>query len=144
VWSREEAFAGPYMDLAPDLTLELRDGGLPSIAPAAEVCLPRTEPSGAHHPEGIFIMHGPGVRCGARLPPLSICDVAPLLLHTLGLPVPSEMEGRVPAEAFTSAALNVETTAPPTAPAEGPEAEAYDPEAEHAILARLRALGYTE
>ncbi|MDH3285647.1 MAG: alkaline phosphatase family protein, partial [Acidobacteriota bacterium] len=78
IWTREEAFAGPFIELAPDLTLVLSDGGLVSILAADAAVQPMAEPSGTHRPEGIFVAHGPGLRSGAVLDEISILDVAPL------------------------------------------------------------------
>jgi predicted AlkP superfamily phosphohydrolase/phosphomutase len=151
VWKREEAFAGPYLDLAPDLTLELQDGGLVSILASETPVRPRSEPSGAHRPEGVFIAGGPAVRQGAQLSSLSILDVAPLMLYSLGLPVPEDLEGQVPAEALEPATLQdrpVPMEAPPkpkeVEPPPAPVGPVLDEEAEAEILRRLRALGYVE
>jgi predicted AlkP superfamily phosphohydrolase/phosphomutase len=91
VWTREEVFAGPRMELAPDLTLALRDGGLISILSSDVAVKPRPEPTGTHRPAGVFLASGPGVRQGVSLPQLSILDVAPTVLHALGLAVPGDM-----------------------------------------------------
>lgn len=150
VWTREEAFAGPYMAHAPDLTLALHDGGLFSILPSEKVFSRRPHLSGAHRPEGIFIARGPGVREGAVLPELSILDIAPLVLYCLGLEIPGELEGRVPQAIFHPSVLaqravrvsrEVESPQPSAAVA---AAERLDPEDEALILERLRHLGYIE
>src|SRR5688500_7724693 len=100
VWTRDEVFQGPYKELAPDLTLELRDGGLVSILASDTPFMTRADSSGNHRPEGIFLARGPGLDCGVRLPALSILDVAPLLLYSLGLEIPDDLEGTLPAAAF--------------------------------------------
>jgi hypothetical protein len=105
VWTREEAFAGPQMEAAPDLTLALRDGGFVSILKSDMVLKPRPEVVGTHRPQGILMAKGPGIRQGLSLPAVSITDVAPTLLYMLGLPVPSDLEGRVAEQIFTSALL---------------------------------------
>jgi predicted AlkP superfamily phosphohydrolase/phosphomutase len=149
VWTREEAFAGDHMALAPDLTLDLRDGGFVSILPSDSVLMPRAEPTGTHHPDGIFLAGGPGICQGATLPTLSIIDVAPTLLYTLGLPVPEDLEGRVPTEVFDPARLQAKPvrreglTQPPETLA-GRTAEPPDEAGEAELLQRLRALGYVE
>jgi predicted AlkP superfamily phosphohydrolase/phosphomutase len=49
-----------------------------------------------HHEEGLFIVAGPGAPgANRRLEDLSIYDVGPTVLHLMGVPVPSEMRGRV-------------------------------------------------
>lgn len=60
--------------------------------------------SGTHAGEaaidGILVAAGGPVRAGIRLDGASILDVAPTVLHLLGLPVAEDIEGRVLAEAF--------------------------------------------
>jgi hypothetical protein len=51
-----------------------------------------------HRPFGIFAATGPGIRSGSRLYGASILDVAPTILHLLGLPAAHDMPGRVLAE----------------------------------------------
>jgi len=54
-----------------------------------------TGPDDAVHDwDGILVMWGPGVPAGASLNGASLPDLAPTLLHALGLPIPEEMEGR--------------------------------------------------
>lgn len=151
VWTREEAFDGPCSDLAPDLTLEMRDGGLVSILPSDGALRPRDKVSGAHRPNGIFFAAGPSIRSGTRLNELSILDVAPTLLYSLGLPIPAELEGRLPEEIFDPALLQSqpvrrETVAEPDPVGVGAATvhPVFDAEAEATVLARLQALGYIE
>jgi hypothetical protein len=49
------------------------------------------ERTGNHLRNGIFLLAGGAARRGAALPVLDICDVAPTLLHLLGLPVQEDM-----------------------------------------------------
>ena len=53
-----------------------------------------------HGPDGVLLLHGPGVRRGHRLGSSQVLDVFPTVLALLGLPVPADAEGRVLAEAF--------------------------------------------
>jgi hypothetical protein len=59
-----------------------------------------TPKEGMHHPRGLLIMCGPGVRRGFELRDVSPLDIAPTILHLLGIPIPSVMKGRVLSEAF--------------------------------------------
>jgi predicted AlkP superfamily phosphohydrolase/phosphomutase len=150
VLKREDVFSGPAMDLAPDLTLELEDGGSVSILAAEQPVSPRPEYSGTHRREGVFIARGPEIKQGASLSALSILDVAPLILYSLGLAIPEEMEGRVPEQALVDAAQARRTgrsTARASTAERAPLAGTtpmMDPEAEAEIMKRLRALGYVE
>jgi predicted AlkP superfamily phosphohydrolase/phosphomutase len=146
VWTREEAFPGTHTHLAPDLTLRLRDGGFISTLKSDVVLSARAELVGTHRPEGIFLARGPAVAKGALLPQISVLDITPTLLYALGLPVPEDLEGRVPRELFRASFVHShpivigERTEPPKAfPL--PAAETDEDEA---VIARLKALGYLE
>jgi len=56
--------------------------------------------SGDHHPEGVFIAAGPGIRRGYRLDHASVLDITPTLLALLQLPIGRDMDGRVLQEIF--------------------------------------------
>ncbi len=56
--------------------------------------------SGDHHPDGVLIAAGPGIRRGHRFDHASVLDITPTLLALLGLPVGKDMEGRVLHEIF--------------------------------------------
>jgi predicted AlkP superfamily phosphohydrolase/phosphomutase len=150
VWTREQAFAGPYEGLGPDLSLVLADGGTISILPSDTLVARRDEPRGHHRWEGIFLAAGPGIRAGAEVDELSIVDVAPLVLHSLGLPFPDDMTGRVPVEILEPEELaarpprTVAASTPHAGVAAEPAELALDPEEQASVLARLRALGYVE
>jgi hypothetical protein len=149
VWAREHAFPGRYSALGPDLSLELADGGTMSILPSEALVAQRPEPRGHHRPEGVFLASGPGIRRSAEVAELSIVDVAPLVLHRLGLPLPDDLEGRLPLELLEPEELE---RRPPRraaatswdAPSEEPGGLELDPDEEAAVLERLRALGYVE
>jgi hypothetical protein len=84
---------------------------------------------------------------GARVDELSIVDVAPLLLHRLGLGVPDDMAGRVPVEILEPAELvarpprQVAAAEPEAAPFAAAADLALDPDEQAMVLERLRALG---
>jgi predicted AlkP superfamily phosphohydrolase/phosphomutase len=146
IWTREDAFAGPHMGSAPDLTLGLSDGGFVSILPSDEILKPRPEVSGTHRPNGVFAAHGPGVRNGLRLSSLSILDVAPLVLYSMGLPIPVDLEGQVPVEIVDPTYLQVHPilTGGTTESPSGAFAQAGGPSIEDEVVKQLQALGYME
>lgn len=151
IWTREEAFSGPFLSRAPDLTLYLWDGGLVSILDSDAAVKPRATISGTHRPEGVFMARGNGIPAGLRAEELSILDVAPSLLYTLGLAIPEDMEGKVPKELFVPSRWEqcppkIET---PVETSDSPKKGLgdrllFDAEAEAEMAARLRALGYIE
>jgi predicted AlkP superfamily phosphohydrolase/phosphomutase len=148
VWTREQAFAGPFEQLGPDLSLVLADGGTLSILPSDTIVARRPEPRGHHRWEGIFIAAGPGIREGCTVEELSIVDVAPLLLHRLGLPAPDDMSGSVPETLFepTELASHPALRVPAAAGVAASPSKTVElaPEEQAALIERLRALGYVE
>jgi predicted AlkP superfamily phosphohydrolase/phosphomutase len=147
VWLREEAFAGPFAAFGPDVSLVLADGGTMSILPSETLVARRPELQGHHRWEGVFLATGPGIRAGADVDELSIVDVAPLVLHRLGLPAPDDMAGRVPVEILEpDEAERRPPRRAPAAPAPELAAPDVEPDADEqaALLGRLRALGYVE
>lgn len=149
---REDAFPGAGPGEAPDLLLVLADHGFVSVRNLEPSIAHRDFPAGTHHPEGIFVASGKDVSPAGRCAPMSIQDVTPTLVHSLGLPVPPSYEGRIPAGLFAAALLG-----PGTVPAHD-EVMAWGgstvqrssgddemPEAERQhLLDQLRALGYLE
>ncbi|MGE3817848.1 MAG: alkaline phosphatase family protein [Isosphaeraceae bacterium] len=151
VHTREQVFPGRFVDYGPDLTVFLNDDAVVSILRSDRVIKRRAHAVGTHRPEGVFLASGPGLRKGVEISEISIVDVAPLLLHTLELAVPDDMDGRVPVEAFepealrdrpplTTTATNASLVGSPSSPEETP----YDAEDEAIVLKRLAALGYLE
>jgi predicted AlkP superfamily phosphohydrolase/phosphomutase len=148
ILTREEAFPGPFMTQAPDLTLMLRDWACISVLNASHPLKRRPDLVGVHRPEGIFIATGSGFRKGAVLSPTSILNVAPMVLHSCGLPVPEDLEGEVVAEAYEPDFLRSQpvrrgarTRGAKKRPGEAVEVAA---EEEAQVIERLKGLGYLE
>lgn len=56
---------------------------------------------GTHKHDGIFLAYdNEDIRKGATIGTTSICDIAPTILHIMGVPVPGDMDGRVLTEIF--------------------------------------------
>jgi len=60
----------------------------------------QVEPALWHRPQGIFVLHGPGIRADEMIEGASLLDIAPTALALLGLPIGEDMEGKVLANAF--------------------------------------------
>lgn len=58
--------------------------------------------SGCHHPRGVLMIYGEGVRRGHQLGECNNLDLAPTMLALLGLPEADSMEGRFLTEAFSN------------------------------------------
>jgi len=100
-----------------------------------------------HRDYGLLIMHGPGVQRGNTVEGAAIQDIAPTVLHTMGLPVPADMDGRVLADVFSSeymASFPVTITQADEGGPAGPPSEQidYTAEGEQQIIERLEGLGY--
>jgi predicted AlkP superfamily phosphohydrolase/phosphomutase len=148
VYTREELYDGPAMQQAPDLVCSLNDyqcilsEGLPDQPLFDEFPFPW---AGYHNPQGIFVAAGHHIEPVGHLSDVHIADIAPTVLHLLGVPVPRDVDGRVLSELFS-----------PTWMAENPvryqdadngqfEAYAgndYSDEDARLIEDRLRSLGY--
>ena len=144
---REEAFPGPAMGDAPDLLLVLRDHGFVSIKNKQPAVSPRKEPAGTHHPDGVLIGFGAGIRKGVELDRRRIEDVAAILLHSLGLEVPEDFEGVVPEEMFETdylAAHPIVVGAATQTTGTDASAEGMEDAEKDKLMAQLQMLGYME
>jgi len=147
--TREEAFPGAAMDEAPDLTLVLRDHSFLSVLRADAVLKRRRIPYGTHHPDGIFMAAGPGIRRSTELAPFSIVDITPTLLHALELPLPSHLDGAVMVAAFEGSCVaahpvRYEEDVGASFPASLGSPPSLGTEGDQVILRRLKALGYLD
>lgn len=100
-----------------------------------------------HRPFGILACQGPGIRPESRLYGASILDVAPTVLHLLGLPAGYDMPGRILAEVLADPQPleRVESWEELDGDAGQHPAELrVDPAESQAMLEQLVALGYVE
>ncbi|RAI03082.1 phosphodiesterase [Acuticoccus sediminis] len=133
-----------FVEPCPDITVRLRDGGFVSILKSKEVVSQRLKAEGTHRPDGIFVAYGPSFRKGERLDDLNLLDVAPLLLTLLDVPVPRDMEGKVPTAAFAEA-TEVKTGAATVAAIERKDdREGPSEEEREALMNQLKILGYMD
>lgn len=102
VFSRDEVFAGPHTDEAPDIVLVLtryhqdyKYGSNDIFGP------PPDKISGNHRTEGVLIASGPSIKKGVKLGPHNLVDVAPTILQILGVPLPEDLDGKSMAEIFS-------------------------------------------
>ena len=146
VLTREEAFPGKYSALAPDLTVLMKDGGMVSILNSDKTLKPRTEPAGCHRLEGVYMAFGKGIKKGRAVAPLSMTDITPCLLYSMGLPVAEDIEGRVPSALFEDAYL---ASNPPkiegrTQSADDGAIVKEESSESGVVMSQLRMLGYIE
>jgi predicted AlkP superfamily phosphohydrolase/phosphomutase len=152
---REDVYNGPVTEAAPDLLLYanpthgLRFNGLrPELrarSPFAEFV--EYGFTGAHEPNGIYIVAGPGIAPLGRQEEKPIEALAPTILCLLGLPVPDGMDAPPMLEFLTpeARAATALTYVPDVAPAAVAEDGGYASEQDREqVEARLRALWYVE
>ncbi len=99
---------------------------------------------GKHHPEGLFLAWGTDVRAGRRSE-ASLYDIAPTVLHYLGVPIPDDCDGHVRLEWFEpdSPSARREISKQAVAGVEFTPFEWHSEEVEQ-IESRLRDLGYLD
>jgi len=147
IYRREELYDGPYLDEAPDIVilprhLEVQAAGTSAFMHNRVLGLPQGN-AGGHRMEGIWLLKGPGVRANLRLEGARIVDLAPTLLHLLGLPVPADMDGVVLREAFVPGSPQASSERREgTAWTGRGEGGGYSTAEEEEISQRLADLGY--
>ena len=144
---REDVYHGAMAEHAPDLILQPTDEankfyGLSDFG-SNQVLQPMYRYSGMHRQHGLLIMNGTKISPQAMLNDAQIIDVAPTILHSLNVPVPTDMDGRVLLEAFTNPSEVKYHTVADETHAHHLESS-YTPEEAAEIENRLRQLGYLE
>ena len=134
---------GPYASRGADLHLVL-DGyraiAFPLFAADHRIITSQIRgDSGCHRRHGLLIAWGEGIRPGGDVTGARIMDLAPTILHLMGLPVPDDMDGRV-LDGVASTGRSVEYCREPLA-GDGAE-DGLSPEESAQVEERLRSLGY--
>ncbi len=145
IYRREALYAGPWVHLAPDLILEPRrdapDPGQNTLIRAGYAAHPfgdTDDLTGNHALRGILAAAGPEIAPG-EMADAHLHDLAPTILHLLGLPAPEAMDGRA-LDFAPGEVVRVEEAA---SPAISPEAN-LSPDDQRLIQERLRGLGYLD
>jgi predicted AlkP superfamily phosphohydrolase/phosphomutase len=165
-YRREEVYDGPCLDEAPDIVVHWSThedytyafkvsskskklAWLEDIDPNhPENFAFFTGKSGSHRDNGIFLAEGPGIEAGKELIGTNIIDMAPTILHLLGVPAPEDMDGRPLTEmlegeaAAAKVAIGAAASGMPVLSAAADDTYSDDDQA--VISERLRALGYIE
>lgn len=142
VFLREELYTGPWVHLAPQLVLHSSRFQIDTTVTQPGLLFRRARHQG-HSPYGVLVAAGPQARRNERIEEVSIMDVAPTLLHLLGLPIPSDRDGRILQEIFrpgSEALGRPPRQLPPTVKTLHPLPPSC--EEERVVEERLRSLGY--
>lgn len=139
-----DVYTGKYSQRGPDLVLDQAphvhiDGGIGS----KEVFDTPEKWSGENTLSGLFIAHGPNIRRTSNLKQLSILDIAPTVLHTLGYSIPDYMDGSVRKEIFADGSRGAIKPVSYTSDV-GEENEGVNPTVDQSTADRLSDLGYLE
>lgn len=162
IFKKEEVYHGAELHRAPDIVFEWKNysyihrpsepgsknGFLKTLTPEElEKSEYLTRPSGIHRDYGILIGIGNHIKRGGFLKEANIIDVAPTILYRLGVPIPSDMDGRVLFEIFEDGFVNNTPFMQKEVSSEilqGDVAATYTDEESKNIEERLRGLGYID
>ncbi|MCD6352072.1 MAG: alkaline phosphatase family protein, partial [Armatimonadetes bacterium] len=165
---REELYWGPHADDGPDLVLVPSEGvylqtGSGAVPGGWENLQSRDEvlwdlrnlfkpsvsearpPRYGHRMEGVVMAWGAGIAQGVSLRGASLPDLAPSLLYTMGVPVPTSMDGHVLVQAFDPGRLQgnpITYTASAPPPRREQQVDAASDEDTRELQRRLQDLGY--
>jgi predicted AlkP superfamily phosphohydrolase/phosphomutase len=148
IWRREDLYTGPHSDNSPDLQFlptDMTNKPLGTLdLTSNKFITPVYGNSGDHRMHGVMMGRGPELRRGVEIEGARIIDYAPTILHSFGVEVPADMDGRVLEEAFTEEYMSRNPVRLSDAAAYG-ESEKVgtmtDEESEE-IRERLRGWGY--
>jgi predicted AlkP superfamily phosphohydrolase/phosphomutase len=140
-----DVYSGPFLQDAPEFIVAM-DGYTTEVMAelgSKSSFAPSGFRSGTHTPEGLFIAKGPGIPAGGRMD-CGLMDVAPTVLHLMGVPVPEEADGKVLLELFEDGTTARERAVEREPAGIGPagEAGAYSAEELAQVEKQLRDLGY--
>ncbi|MEO8954243.1 MAG: alkaline phosphatase family protein [Ktedonobacteraceae bacterium] len=148
-YRREELYHGERLETAPDLILVTQDqykGGtsideLISAVPLDVI----SKLSGVHRMNGIILAQGPHIRRNARIEGAGIIDVAPTVMYALGMPIPTDMDGKPLAGLFEETHMQ-QSEASYTDERKYEDVASddygYSEEEEESVRLKLEALGY--
>jgi predicted AlkP superfamily phosphohydrolase/phosphomutase len=146
VFKREEVYAGRFIEQAPDILIHWNPIGGEITKNAVDLF--NYNVNGDHLPNGILVAHGQLFKKARQISGARLLDVAPTVLHMLGLRVPDDMEGIVLQDLFAPAHLQEVTFAEKDAEKSAETAERsvveYSEDDKNKIEERLRELGYID
>ena len=148
IWRREDLYTGAHTEESPDLQFlptDMTNKPLGTLdLTSNKFITPVYGNSGDHRMHGIMIGRGPELRQGLAFDGARIIDYAPTILHTFGVEIPSDMDGRVLEEVFSEEYMRRNPVRRSDASVyEGPtDAGMMSDEESEEIRERLRSLGY--
>jgi predicted AlkP superfamily phosphohydrolase/phosphomutase len=145
VFRKEDIYRGLYVKEAPDILFMPDYEYILSGRIRDSIFKNAKDGQGFHRLQGLFFVHGQGIRKGREIVGANIIDMAPTILHLLGLPVPKGMEGKVLTEVLEPNVMGLNPVRfeeiPLEADSSGSEMDEADVEE---VKKKLRGLGYIE
>ena len=157
VYEKSELYHGEKLDLLPDLIVLWKNNAYRArlhytedvkdwiSTPVRQEDMPFPH-SGEHRTNGILICSGKNIKKGGQVSGAKIIDIAPTILYAFGLPIPTDMDGKVLVDIFEEDFLKrnpikyeeIKTQKEKQIP------KGYSEEDKEKIKERLRGLGYIE
>ncbi len=160
VYRRDEVFHGPFANEGADLVLDWwsenslfstqpsfpEDTDKPALVIREHKPSEASEWGGTHRLDGILVARAPAFKAGVEIDNPHLIDIAPTILHLLGVPIPQDMDGKVLVEAFRPEFLAEHPVEAGAASgiSGGNRPSGYTDEESAKVEERLQALGYLE
>ncbi len=160
VYRRDEIFHGPFANEGADLVLDWwsenslfstqpsfpEDTDKPALIIREHKPSANSEWGGTHRLQGIIVARAPALKTGAEIENSHLIDLAPTILHLLGVSVPEDMDGTVLTDAFRPEFLaqNSVQSGAASGTSGGDRPSGYTDEESAKVEERLQALGYLE
>lgn len=147
VYLREDIYAGGMIEDCPDVTYIAQDQGYMATSLTGlmgnKTFVRIGSFYGNHTMNGVVVLHGDRIKKGVRIEKASLLDIAPTVLHLMGLPIPDQMDGHVLLETLTEEFVrhNPLRTVPDPGDPEG-NGSRMSAEEEAEVLEKLQQLGY--
>ncbi|HUK89223.1 MAG TPA: hypothetical protein VLZ81_02400, partial [Blastocatellia bacterium] len=148
IWRREDLYTGAHSADSPDIQFLPRDMSNKPLGTldltSNRFITPVYGNSGDHRMHGIMLGRGPELRRGIKVDGARIIDYAPTILHSFGADVPSDMDGHVLEQIFTSEYMSAHPVriSDPVAETGGDQEQTITDEESEEIRERLRGWGY--
>ena len=160
IYRRNEIFHGPFANEGADLILDWwsenslfstqpsfpEDSDKPALVIREHKPSDVSEWGGTHRLDGILVARSPIFQAGTEIQQPHLIDIAPTILHSLGVSVPEDMDGHVLVDAFRPEFLATHPIRSGAASGTtgGDRPTGYTEEESAKVEERLQALGYVE
>jgi predicted AlkP superfamily phosphohydrolase/phosphomutase len=148
VYEANEVYTGPCMNFAPDLIGVFKNYEYIATGKVFTKNWLEETYSGQHRMEGILVMKGEDIQKGKNIPDCEIIDLAPTILHLMGMAVPLDMDGKVLEEAFHPSFLGEKPVRFREPPEQDLERKILDvglnKEGKQEVIDLLKGLGYID